>query len=282
MFSRYQEHSSHTSYRRRTTIKQEPYLLVSDGACRKWVTLSHCWGTTSQPLRTTTNSFEKHRKTLPLSALPLTFRDAITITRPLGYRYIWIDSLCIVQNSQADWLYESSRMQYVYKNAVFNIAAQSSSNPNDGIFNPANEKRQSLVNSIEIPCYLPPHRTKGTILTRQTKIRGDRYLSGPLSKRAWVLQEEVLSPRVLRYYREQLTWTCRSLNCNEGDPETNYDRFGQSKMWIFGIPENQDQQSRLLRWWYEIVSDFWNRIIYISDRFQAISALAREFQVRTG
>lgn len=270
---------------------QEPHLLVSEGRHGDWVTLSHCWGTTSQPLRTTTDNLEEHRRGLPVSELPLTFRDAITITRQLGYRYIWIDSICILQNSGEDWLFESTRMQYVYKNAIFNIAAEASRGPKDGIFDSANGLRKVAVSSVEIPYVMPQKDLKGTMFVRKnTPLRGDRFLLGPLSERAWVLQETILSPRIIRYSKEQLTWTCLSTHCNEQFPTTHtyYQHPLQSTSnreieGVLGQVGRKDEGRRLLTWWYQTVNDFCHRkLTYMSDKFQAISAVALGVQIQTG
>jgi hypothetical protein len=67
-------------------------------------------------------------------ALPLTFEDAIVATRRLGARYIWIDSLCIIQDDPADWERESSSMADVYRNATCNIAASAAHDSNGGLY----------------------------------------------------------------------------------------------------------------------------------------------------
>jgi len=86
--------------------------------------LSHCWGGTVplKPTLSSTSLFDS----VDLQALPNTFRDAITLTTRLGYSYLWIDSLCIYQDSERDWERESSKMGDIYRNAVLTIAASSS------------------------------------------------------------------------------------------------------------------------------------------------------------
>ena len=277
---------------------EEPYLLVTGGRHGQWVTLSHCWGTTIIPKRTTKSNLEQHRQGLPMSELPLTFRDAVTITRRLGYRYLWIGSLSIIQDSPEDWLFESARMGNVYGNAILNIAVEASRNCNDGIFKLVNGTRRVESIPLEIPCVSPSRNIRGSMFVRQ-RLWGDRFSRGPLSERAWVLQEEVLSPRVLRYSSEQLTWTCSSIHCNEGYPAHHRDNEARGLKEIFNIPrisknrdgdpgETKNQEdimslNMLHRWWYGVVNDFcYRKVTFISDKFQAISALAREVQSRAG
>jgi hypothetical protein len=91
----------------------EPHLLITDGLRGYYAALSHCWGgNIATCLKTNTLSI--FQTSLPYAQLPQNFRDAISITRELGVRYLWIDSLCIVQDSMEDWTAESARMgQYI-------------------------------------------------------------------------------------------------------------------------------------------------------------------------
>jgi hypothetical protein len=79
-------------------------------------TLSHSWGG-HHPIVTTTSSLLKHQQGIQFNALPKTYQDAILITRKLGHQYIWIDSLCILQDSKFDWENEGAKMAEVYQNA---------------------------------------------------------------------------------------------------------------------------------------------------------------------
>jgi hypothetical protein len=111
-----------------------------------YLTLSHCWGTISF-IKLTTQTFTEMSQRIRHESLPRTFQDAVELTRCLGYRYIWIDSLCIVQDSREDWLQESSRMAQVYSRGLLNISATASDNGNGGLF------QDALVLSTS-PCIL--------------------------------------------------------------------------------------------------------------------------------
>jgi hypothetical protein len=90
----------------------------------RYITLSHRWGIKPEfPLKLTQRSIADLTKCIPLNLLPPTFQDAVTICRQLQIRYLWIDALCIIQDSIDDWLRESEAMGQIYKNAVLNIAA---------------------------------------------------------------------------------------------------------------------------------------------------------------
>jgi hypothetical protein len=102
----------------------EPRLLESNGSSGNWVALSHCWGPPEhQPYRTIRENVERHRRAILMEQLPKTFIDAIEIVRNLGLRYVWIDSLCIIQDDKGDWRREAGKMGLIYERAVFTIAA---------------------------------------------------------------------------------------------------------------------------------------------------------------
>ena len=113
----------------------KPHLwLTPREPCRvPYVTFSHCWGT-CQKFILTEASLETLMIEINVDELPKSYQDAVTITRRLGIRYLWIDSLCIIQNSKGDWWAESARMGEIYKNSFFTIAASWASNDEEGCF----------------------------------------------------------------------------------------------------------------------------------------------------
>lgn len=95
-----------------------------------YVTLSHCWG--PLPRRTATTSkanLAERRESIGLDELPLTYRDAVEITRSLGIRYLWIDSLCIIQDQPDDWKTEVTLMGQVYAQSICTLIASSADSP---------------------------------------------------------------------------------------------------------------------------------------------------------
>ncbi|PMD42866.1 HET-domain-containing protein [Hyaloscypha variabilis F] len=112
-------------------------LRRSTGEHGQWLTLSHCWGSSNTAI-TTTSNFKARCNEIQIANLPATFRDAVKITRELGYRYLWIDSLCIIQDSVSDWQMESVKMAEIYANAVLNISTDASGGADEGIFESAN------------------------------------------------------------------------------------------------------------------------------------------------
>lgn len=99
-----------------------------------YVTLSHCWGSETF-LTLQTNNIDAMKSGIQISLLNQTFQDAIEVTRRMVFRYLWIDSLCIIQNEPdlADWERESVRMGDYYSNAFCNIAATASTSDAKGL-----------------------------------------------------------------------------------------------------------------------------------------------------
>lgn len=71
---------------------------------------------------------------IPWAALPTTYKDAIITTHKLGLQYIWIDSLCIIQDQLSDWEIEAKDMGRIYKNSEVTIAALKSKDGSGGLF----------------------------------------------------------------------------------------------------------------------------------------------------
>lgn len=94
--------------------------------------LSHCWGT-QQPLKTTQQNYSQHLASISWDTIPKTFQDAIQLTRDLGVRYLWIDSLCIIQNNAEDWDRESANMCNIYGNSHLTIAVTPSRDCQGGL-----------------------------------------------------------------------------------------------------------------------------------------------------
>lgn len=122
-----------------STHSQLITLVETKGQIQKYVALSHCWGL-SHRIKTMKDTIEAHKKGILFSVLPKTFRDAIVASRKLGIRYLWIDTLCIIQDDMQDWELESSKMGEVYANAYITIAASSSTDDSSGLF-PSMEAR---------------------------------------------------------------------------------------------------------------------------------------------
>lgn len=183
-------------------------------ATERYMTLSHCWGN-SRNFTLNKSTYKRLKTGISVSELPRTFQDAICVTRRLGVKYIWIDSLCIFQDDVDDWRRESSAMTRIFRQALCNIAALASSTSNGGCF------RERDIRSIQ-PCRIDARWVglpQGLFNIYYEKLWERDVAGAPLLKRAWVVQERLLAPRVLHFGREQLFWECHSMNACETYPD---------------------------------------------------------------
>ncbi|KAL7914087.1 heterokaryon incompatibility domain-containing protein [Trichoderma velutinum] len=198
--------------------------------------LSYCWGPEgTQTLITTRDNINDHLSGIKFSSLPKTFQDAVIITRELGIRYLWIDSLCIIQGDKSDWMKESTKMAGVYQNAYLVIAASGAANPKEGCF--STERRCSTT--VEIPYYPVEGQAAGSIKLSM-RIYGEESPSrGPLAQRGWALQEWYLARRVLHYMPSGISWKCKMFESGE---RGRYDMAQYSKSWESILEQYSDRK----------------------------------------
>ncbi|KAF7924545.1 hypothetical protein EAE99_006493 [Botrytis elliptica] len=185
---------------------EDPLLVETNQRHGNWVALSYCWG--SSPTTTTTRrNFQQYCNKIPMSALPHTIKDAIIITRRLGYQFLWIDSLCIVQDSPEDWAVESLKMADVYGGASLTIAAEAAIDTASGIFDSTNvlRQQQSQNFNFSVKGYHPVYpRDNGRLYLRDSVDLQPSSVISCLKKRAWALQEDLMSRRLISFGKEQL------------------------------------------------------------------------------
>jgi hypothetical protein len=193
-----------------------------------YTTLSHCWGTL-KILRLLKNNLIRLQEEIPWDELCKTFQDACIVTQELGFEYIWIDSLCIIQDEEEDWARESLRMSTVYGCSSLNISAASAKDGSIGCFSTRNprsiEKVQLCLKKslgtgsqgtestylIYKPSTSSGDECEGTLYDCAPQTLHKKCVSGsPLGQRAWVLQERVLANRSL-HFSSQLFWECKGV-----------------------------------------------------------------------
>ncbi|KAL0933620.1 heterokaryon incompatibility protein [Colletotrichum truncatum] len=192
-----------------------PRLWESGGLHASYCALSYCWGT-GKVLCTTSSTLRSHLREIPYEKLPKTLRDAICVTRQLGVKYLWIHSLCIIQDDEKDWRREAAQMGTVYTNTHVVITALASDNSDGGLFR---DRDEASVRPVPLTASFPePHGNS----CRYVVPSGGDWKAGehsPISTRAWTLQEQVLCARMLSFGADQLRWICLSMCAAETDPD---------------------------------------------------------------
>jgi heterokaryon incompatibility protein (HET) len=197
------------------TESQMVKLVLSDKQeIVPYVALSHCWGK-SKPLKTTKTTIFHHLEEIPESKLPQTFKDAVLVTRKLGMRYLWIDSLCIVQDDEIDWFKEAATMASVYSNAQLTVMGANSSSSEDSFLSSREHqviiKEETDQDDQQVSFYLINTKYYSDSIIHAEHNVG----SNPLFKRAWAVQERLLSRRKLIFCHDQVRWECNQLNASE-------------------------------------------------------------------
>ncbi|KAK4442856.1 heterokaryon incompatibility protein-domain-containing protein [Podospora aff. communis PSN243] len=260
----------------------------------QYISLSHCWGKT-QIIRCLTANIGQLMHLVPFSSLSNTFRDAIHITRRLGsklnIRHVWIDSLCIVQDSPDDWLVEASRMGDVYGNAWCNIAATASTDGPGGCFR---TRDPILPLPVTIPSPTWASLPQGPYHAFDVDNMKRSVSHAPLNTRGWVVQERLLSPRIIHFAADQIYWECLTQDASEafpsGMPRQVVGRFkdldpfsaGQDARRGQGL-EASDAVANTLAVWAKIVRLYTSCGLTVpADKMVAVSALARRVQTQLG
>ena len=112
----------------------------------RYAALSHCWGS-FQPLVSIKNDIKARKQGLYQDELPRIFRDAVELCRELRVAYLWIDSLCIIQDDDSDWTIESSKMQDIYRNACLVISAVHTADSRGDLFTDHTHRSLDLFDS---------------------------------------------------------------------------------------------------------------------------------------
>lgn len=263
-------------------------LRETNNETGRYTCLSHCWGLVTQ-FTTTKVSLATHQTEISYHHLPQSFRDAITVTRLLGIRYIWIDSICICQDDGEDWERESAKMTSIYMNSYITIAASGAKDSTVGCFIPRQPPKyigipyKSTKQDIsgELQAFLLPMRKEALpdlYIDMSDHIEEPDH---PLATRAWAVQERVLPHRTLHYGKHQMYF-----ECNEGFKGENglyipwrfhsihlykHDKYG------LAVPEGDNS----IEQWYSLLWNFGAReMTRPSDKFPAISGIARLFAER--
>jgi hypothetical protein len=258
------------------TATSDPCLrLLSAPPCVDYAALSYCWGG-DQPIKTTASTITDFTTDIAYSRLPKTLRDAVIATQKLGLRFLWVDSLCIVQDDPVQAGREIALMPKIYQNAYVTISAARSDCCESGFLqNIIAPGPSSLAFRFS---FRGPDHTIGTVICFCEA--NNSHMKDPINKRAWTLQEHLLSPRILIFGAYQLTWYCLCSEENETKKPLNnwWMERDHRSLEIRNIFRARSQKNHSqFDIWSPIVEEYSRRNLSCqSDRLCAISGIATE------
>lgn len=261
-------------------------------------TVTHRWGFTAedkQRVILTQATYPKLSTGISLSSMPRLFQDIINIACQLGLRYIWIDAFCIFQdNDNSDWQRESSLMQKVYTNSSCNLSAADATSCSESLINARNPGLITFP-VIELKC---SHRNQPLAPASQQYLIYDpsfwkhEVTEALVNTRGWVLQERVLSPRVLHLGKRQVMWECCEHSAAETFPDGLHaqtleaGRAVSKENDLFfdttrSYRDRKGEELDLYYLWTRLVESYTAcKLTFQSDKLIACSGLAKIIQAR--
>ncbi|RDW64597.1 hypothetical protein BP6252_10248 [Coleophoma cylindrospora] len=196
----------------------DPKLVETKGKKGRYIALSYCWGEAQyNPLQTKESNYKQHQEGIPFNSLSLTIQDAIQATRQFGVQYLWVDAICIIQDSNSDKDAQIGQMRAIFENAFITILAATAVNASEGFL--AMPKPKPI--QFKIP-YFCPNGEVGTLYC--VKAEHKKLKDQPINRRAWTLEERLLSRRKVIYLSDHVTWECDSVSlADSGDISNMHD-----------------------------------------------------------
>ncbi|GAB1317956.1 hypothetical protein MFIFM68171_08166 [Madurella fahalii] len=244
-------------------LRCDKIRLVDGLKCQQYACLSHCWGPPEKLTRMTHANLRDFQNEIPPNALTKTFRDAIDIARRLRIDFIWIDALCIIQDSEDDWRTQSALMAEIYENAFLTIFASKARESSEGCYHDySNTDVGQEVGGLENVSMrlftdedLYPYAAGNSFYQLQSR-------HWPLLNRAWVFQEQRLSRRRLHFAGKGVFWHCDTRIVSESGSHDEY------------TPETP-----LVEKWTETINRYTSMKLTVeTDRLIALAGIVKRMQ----
>ncbi|CAH0043235.1 unnamed protein product [Clonostachys rhizophaga] len=231
----------------------------------RYAILTHCYATDDGTTRLMQSTFERFLSSQPLSILPPSYRDAFTVLQRMGLQYLWIDRLCVLQDSRSDLAAHENARKDIHANSFLGIGAAWSSSPASGLFV---ERDPECVVANDNQFYTA---NDGTIIPLSAKslVQRINFLNEPLSRSASALEARFLTPRMVHFGSKMVFWECYGAIADEVHPrarhintgsgrESEIDLFGSDIKPLHGIqytPSN-NRTAQILSQWRAIVEQY--------------------------
>ncbi|KAJ1328127.1 HET domain-containing protein [Microdochium nivale] len=265
----------------------------------EYVALSHCWGATDMPVSLVSHDRQRIRDgtmTFAVHELSRNFQDAIAVTRDLGYQYLWIDSLCIIQGDKEDWAAEVNKMGSVYAHAVFVLSAAVSAGHSEGFARDRTRIRSPI-------CLLRGRRQKrnteiveGLVATMESSEEPGMTAqfealveNSPLMSRAWPFQERVLAQRIVHFCAGTVLFECNTIQASESHidgvtypwkPHLRADGSPRTQSELNDLAQyTEELELRTIQWPHKLFAGTGNGIGLEFFRSAALSGMRGEFRL---
>jgi hypothetical protein len=250
--------------------------LATAPAPQRYLALSYCWGDGGASCKTTRSNLASRLKGFKLSSLPATHKHHIRIAQQLGVQYVWIDSLCMLQDSTQDWERESAAIELIYANAYCTVSALEPNNANAGIF-----RSQPLTTAGEDSEEPEPSEATAKVDLSAWK---ERFRTAALNKRGWTVQERELSTRIVHFFGDEMLWECRTAQATWSSPRLQLKTFlGQYFRILDASSVKAPNKHSIQASWRRMVEDYTSRSLKSpDDRLRALSGIASMVKQQIG
>lgn len=236
--------------------KEEFKSGVTEADQARYLALSYCWGSVEERLghlTSDTTTISDRMKAIPWNTIPRTFQDIILLAIELGFHYVWIDSLCILQGERGDWEEESATMWSIFSNAFITVIAAAGSSAHTGFLSRSPSQSCKIFSPESTISYSLRHRpgTKWQRTDRMAEISGKRWIT-----RGWTYQEERLARRVLMFGENKFFFDCRERERCEGT-DVWLHRPSWSRIIYTHADTKRQGEGTAMRQWRKKIFDHW-------------------------
>ncbi|KAK5654040.1 hypothetical protein OQA88_7718 [Cercophora sp. LCS_1] len=255
--------------------------LLNNPKLAPYATLSYCWGG-DQPAKTTLSLLTSYERDIPLSKLPCTIQDALAAVHGIGFQYLWVDAMCIVQDDEDDVVRQISQMHQIYRGSLFTIVSATAETSRDRFLQPRTQHRPTQLEARL------DDNVFGSLVAMPVPEMDPVDSSSSLTKyrvfsRGWTFQEGLLSTRILAYGDRELVYQCHQSRHRDGGIEyvTSGPLLVDEGSQIFNHVDPGNRRlggpPHPLGWGRTVCTYMKRQLTVQDDKLPAISAIAEEY-----